>query len=125
MAMAMATVMAMAAAAVIRPEHAEGGRNHENRPLLKNAVLGLFWSFWDLLDLKNGSGSKFRVEWYYREVWKSKIKPFHGKSMVRRGAVGAGSESKPKQKQTHPKQNRFKPGRWVGLNPFAPIIMKQ
>ena len=36
------------------------------------------------------------------------------------GAVGAGSESKPKQKQTHPKQNRFKPGRWVGLDPFAP-----
>ena len=45
MAKAMAMAAAAAAAAVIRPEHAEGGRNHENRLLLKNAVLGLFWSF--------------------------------------------------------------------------------
>ena len=33
LAMAMARAMAAAAAAVIRPEHAAGGRNHENRLL--------------------------------------------------------------------------------------------
>ena len=48
-----------------------------------------------------------------------KKQPFHGKSMAQRGAVGAGGESKPKQKQTHPKQNRFKPGVRVGVDPFA------
>ena len=80
-AMAMAMAAAAAAAAVIRPEHAEGGRNHENRLLLKNTFLDQFWPFLDLLDLKNGSGSKFRVEWCYREVWKPKIKAFRGKSI--------------------------------------------
>ena len=45
----------------------------------KNTVLGQFSPFLDLLDLKNGSGSKFRVEWYDREVWRSKIKPFRNK----------------------------------------------
>ena len=30
--------------------------------LLKNVVLSQFWSFLDLLDLKNGSGSKFCLE---------------------------------------------------------------
>ena len=32
---------------------------------------------------------------------------------------GARDETKPKQKTKHPKQNGFKPGRWVGLDPFA------
>ena len=39
--------------------------------LLKNAVLGHFWPFLDLLDLKNGSGSKFYVIRTRREVWRS------------------------------------------------------
>ena len=81
MAMAIAIAMAMATAAVIRPEHAEGGRNHENRLFIEKLVLAQFWPFLDLLDLKNGSGSKFRVEWCYREVWKPKIKAFRGKSI--------------------------------------------
>ena len=78
---AMAMAMAMAAATVIRPEHAEGGRNHENRLLLKNAVLGLFWSFWDLLDLKNGSGSKFYARKWYWDLRKPKIKLFRCKNV--------------------------------------------
>ena len=32
----------------------------KNDFLLKNVDLGHFWPFLDLLDLKNGSGSKFR-----------------------------------------------------------------
>ena len=40
MAMAIAIAMAMAMAmAVIRPEHAEGGRNHENRLFNEKRVL--------------------------------------------------------------------------------------
>ena len=35
-------------------------RPHENICLLKNAVLDHFWPFLKPLDLKNGSGSKFR-----------------------------------------------------------------
>ena len=35
MAMATAMAMAIATAAVIRPEHAEGGRNHENRLVIE------------------------------------------------------------------------------------------
>ena len=67
MAMAMATAMAVAmatamAVAVIRPEHATGADLYENQRLLKNVVLCIFWSFLDLLDLKNGSGSKFCME---------------------------------------------------------------
>ena len=50
--------------------------------LLKNAVLGLFWSFLDLLHLKNGSGSKFYAGKWYREVWKPKITVFHGKNVI-------------------------------------------
>ena len=38
---------------------------------------------------------------------------------------GARDESKPKQKTKHPKQNGFKPGRWVGLDPFAPSHNKE
>ena len=49
---------------------------------MKNVVLGQFCSFLDLLDLKNGSGSKFRLKWWYREVWKSKLKLFRDKSMI-------------------------------------------
>ena len=53
-----ATAMAVA---VIRPGYAYRGRPTSTKIgfLLKIAVLGLFWSFLDLLDLKNGSGSKF------------------------------------------------------------------
>ena len=60
MALAMAGAAAIAAAAVIRPEHV--GRDRHPRKsifLLKNVVFNLFWSIWDLPDLKNGSGSKF------------------------------------------------------------------
>ena len=78
MAVAMATAMAVA---VIRPEHAIGADLHENRLLFKNAVLHLFWSFLDLLDLKNGSGSKFYGGKCFREVWKPKNKLFRDKSM--------------------------------------------
>ena len=68
---------------VIRPEHAwRGPTSTKMHFLLKNADLGQFWSFLDLLDLKNGSGSKFRLKWWYREVWKSKFKPFRDKSMI-------------------------------------------
>ena len=49
--------------------------------LLKTSVLGLFWSFLDLLDLKNGSGSKFYAGKWYREVWKPKINLFRDKTM--------------------------------------------
>ena len=77
--MAMAMAMAMA---VIRPEHAIGADLHENQLFIKNFVLGLFWSFLDLLDLKNGSGSKFYAGKWYREVWKLKIMPFHAKSVI-------------------------------------------
>ena len=79
--MAMATAMATAMA-VIRPEHAIGADLHKNQLLLKNVVLSHFWSFLDLLDLKNGSGSKFYAGKCYREVWKSKLKPFRNKSMI-------------------------------------------
>ena len=58
MTLAMATAMAVA---VIRPEHAIGADLEKNRLFTKHAILGLFWSFLDLLDLKNGSGSKFRL----------------------------------------------------------------
>ena len=49
--------------------------------LLKNVVLGQFWPFLDLLDLKNGSGSKFYVIHTRREVWRSKLRPFRDKSI--------------------------------------------
>ena len=67
MAMAMATAMAMAAAAaaaaVIRPEYAYRGRPpRKSTFFIKNTILNLFWSFLDLLNLKNGSGSKFYAE---------------------------------------------------------------
>ena len=51
--------------------------------LLKNAVLGHFWPFLDLLDVRNGSGSKFRVYGWYPEVCTTKISPFRGKSVIR------------------------------------------
>ena len=59
-----------------------GGDLHENQLFMKNVVLSLFWSFLDLLDLKNGSSSKFYAEKWCQEVWKSKLKPFRGKSMT-------------------------------------------
>ena len=49
--------------------------------LLKGAVLGQFWPFLDLLDLKNGSSSKFYAGKSYREVWKLKINLFRDKTM--------------------------------------------
>ena len=51
--------------------------------LLKNVVLGHFWPFLDLLDVRNGSGSKFRVYGWYPEVCTTKISPFRGKSVIR------------------------------------------
>ena len=61
------------------------GRPHEKCTfLLKKAVLvnfDQFWPFLDLLDLKNGSGSKFCIGWYRGEVWKRKMKRFHAKSL--------------------------------------------
>ena len=78
-AVAMATAMAVA---VIRPEHAYRGRPpRKSTFFMKNAVLGPFWSFLDLLDLKNGSGSKFYAGKWYRDVWRTKINPFRVKSM--------------------------------------------
>ena len=82
--LAMAIAMAMATAlvvAVIRPEHALGADLHENQLFLKNMFVDLFWSFLDLLDLKNGSGSKFYAGKWYREVWKPKFKQFYEKSV--------------------------------------------
>ena len=51
--------------------------------LLKNAVLEHFWPFLDLLDVRNGSGSKFRVYGWYRDLCTTKISPFRGKSVIR------------------------------------------
>ena len=75
----LATAMAVA---VIRPEHALGADLNENLLFIKNMILGLFWSFLDLLDLKNGSGSKFYGGKRYREVWKPKIKPFRCQNVI-------------------------------------------
>ena len=68
MAMAMAVAMAMAMAvamatamAVIRPEYAEGGQIHENLLFMKKHDFRPILVILDLLDLKNGSGSKFCI----------------------------------------------------------------
>ena len=53
--------------------------------LLKNAILDLFWPFWGLLDVKNGSGSKFCTRKWYREVQKSKFKHFRDESLIHWG----------------------------------------
>ena len=50
--------------------------------LLINAVLVFFWPFLALLDVRNGSDSKFRVYGWYREVCTTKISPFRGKSVI-------------------------------------------
>ena len=76
--MPIATAMAVA---VIRPEHAIGADLHENRLFMKNLILDPFWSFLDLLDVKNGSGSKFYAGKWYQEVWKPKINLFRDKTM--------------------------------------------
>ena len=62
----------------------EGPTSTKTDFLLKNAVLVHFWLISDLLDLKNGSGSKFQSFWWYRDVCTTKISPFHEKSMVQR-----------------------------------------
>ena len=81
MAIAMATAMAVA---VIRPEHAYRGRPPRKSTFYaKKIILDLFWSFLDLLDLKNGSGSKFYAGKWYREVWRSKFKLFYEKTVKR------------------------------------------
>ena len=49
--------------------------------LLKNVVLDQFRPFLDLLDVRNGSGSKFRVYGWYREVYTMKISSFHEKNV--------------------------------------------
>ena len=56
----MAIAMAMAMA-VIRPEHAGRGGPPRESIFLEKCNLILFWSFLDLLDLRNGSGSKFCI----------------------------------------------------------------
>ena len=38
-----------------------GADLHENGLFIEKAVFALFWSFLDLLDLRNGSGSKFYI----------------------------------------------------------------
>ena len=58
-----------------------GADLHENQLFIEKQYFRPIWPFWDLLDLKNGSGSKFRLKWWYREVWKPKIKLFHDKNM--------------------------------------------
>ena len=50
--------------------------------LLKNALLGQFWVFLDLPDVRNGSGSKFRVYGWYREVCTTKITQFRGNYVI-------------------------------------------
>ena len=47
MAMAVAIAAAVATAAVIRPEHAEGARNHENRLFIEKLY---FWSILAILE---------------------------------------------------------------------------
>ena len=87
--------------------------------LVKNIVLDHFWPFLDLLDLKNGSGSKFRSFWWYPEVCTTKINPFHEKSMIQRVGGWRARRTLAETENKTPKQNGFKPGRWVGLDPFA------
>ena len=50
--------------------------------LLKNLVLGHFLPFLDLLDVRNGSGSKFRVYGWYPEVCTKKVSPFRDKFVI-------------------------------------------
>ena len=79
---AMAMAAAAAAAAVIKAGHAcRGPPSTKIHFLWKNAVVSVFWSFLDLLDLKNGSGSKFDAGKRYREIWKPKINLFRDKTM--------------------------------------------
>ena len=59
----------------------KGADLHEMQLFIENVVLSLFWSFLDLLDVKNGSGSKFYTGKWYREVWKPKINLFRDKTM--------------------------------------------
>ena len=49
-----------------------------------------------------------------------KISPFHKKSMVQRAGGWRARPNKSQTRNKTPKQNGFKPGRWVGLDPFAP-----
>ena len=68
LAIEMAMAMAMAVA-VIRPGYAIGADLHENRLFIEKRCFRFsFWSFLSLLDLKNGSGSKFCTGKWYREV---------------------------------------------------------
>ena len=54
--------MAAAAAAVIRPEPAEGGQNHENRLFIKkHNLMTILVISGPSIDLKNGSGLKFCI----------------------------------------------------------------
>ena len=73
----------------------------------------------DLLDLKNGSSSKFQSFWWYREVCTTKIIPFHKKSMIQRVGGWRARRNSGQTENKTPKQNGSKPGRWVGLDPFA------
>ena len=59
-----------------------GADLHENLLFIENVILGLFWSFWDLLDLKNGSGSKFYARKWYQDLWKPKFKTFRGNFVI-------------------------------------------
>ena len=64
---------------VIRPGYAIGATFTKN-VVFKNNVLDAFWAFLDLLDLKNGSSSKFQVELCYREVSNPIFTRFHKKT---------------------------------------------
>ena len=58
-----------------------GADLHENRFVIEKHVLNLFWSFLNLLDLENGSGSKFYARKWYWPIWKPKVKAFRVKTM--------------------------------------------
>ena len=104
------------------PAILRGADLHETRLVHENNVLDYFWPFLDLLDLKNGSGSKFRVYGWNREVCTTKLSPFHKKSVIQRVGGWRARRNLAQTENKTPKQNGFKPGRWVtlGLDPFAP-----
>ena len=58
------------------------GQTYENDFLRKITVFHQLWPFLDLLDLTNGSGSKFWLFWRYREVCTTKISTFHAQSVI-------------------------------------------
>ena len=97
-----------------------GAQIYENRLFIENHCFNII-----LVILGPSRPQKWiRLEFSRRMVLSGglevKHKAISWKIYGSEGGFGAGSESKPKQKQKHPKQKRFEPGRWVGLDPFAP-----